>query len=144
VRISTEIILVPMPTFSLRRKAASGSNRFARLCRGRRCLMTQGMFQRGWPGTQEGSPSPSHQEATPLYGSKVRATRGSTKGGTDGWRAVLRTHSTEEGGEPQGSARSGHGTRWREGGNKHTNLLKGDITGTQNPEHYVHRHRQNS
>jgi hypothetical protein len=34
------------------------------------------------------------------------------------WRAVLRPHSTGEGGEPQGFVRSGHGTHWREGGNK--------------------------
>lgn len=47
-------------------------------------------------------------------------------------------------GNRRASARSGHGIHWREGGSKRTNLLKGDITGTQNPDHYVHRHRQNS
>ena len=41
------------------------------------------------------------------------------------------------------SARSGHRTHWREGGSKRTNLLKGYITGTQNPDHYVHRYREN-
>jgi hypothetical protein len=40
--------------------------------------------------------------------------------------------------------RSGHGTHWREGGSRRTNLLKGDMTGTQNPETHVHRHQQNS
>ncbi len=40
--------------------------------------------------------------------------------------------------------RGGHGTHRREGGNKRTHLPKGDITGTQNSDHYVHRHRQNS
>jgi hypothetical protein len=39
-------------------------------------------------------------------------------------RAVLRPRSTYEGGEPQGSERSGHGIHWREGGNKVTYLLK--------------------
>ena len=42
---------------------------------------------------------------------------------TDG-RAVLRPRSTSEGGEPQGSERSGHGIHWREGGNKVMYLLK--------------------
>jgi hypothetical protein len=41
---------------------------------------------------------------------------------TDG-RAVLRPRTTSEGGEPQGSERSGHGIHWREGGNKVTYLL---------------------
>ncbi len=40
---------------------------------------------------------------------------------------------TDEGGELQGFARSGHGTHWREGGSRRTNLSKGDIIGTQNP-----------
>ena len=39
--------------------------------------------------------------------------------------------------------KGGHGTHWREGGNKRTHLSKGDITGTQNLDSYVHRHRQN-
>jgi len=47
-------------------------------------------------------------------------------------------------GNRRASARSGHGTHWREGGSKRTNLLKGDIVETQNSNHYVHRHRQNS
>src|SRR5882762_11171556 len=34
--------------------------------------------------------------------------------------AVVRPHSTCEGGEPQGPARGGHGTHWREGGNIRT------------------------
>src|ERR1700679_1288757 len=59
--------------------------------------------------------------------------------------AVLRPHSTGEGGEPQGFGQgSGHGTRWREGGNKCTHLLKGNITETQNSNPYVHKHRQNN
>ena len=39
--------------------------------------------------------------------------------------AVLRTHSTDDGGEPQGHGSSGsQGTRRREGGNKSTNRVK--------------------
>src|SRR5262249_46302530 len=68
---------------------------------------------------------------------------GRPKGARKDGGAVLRPHSTGEGGEPQGSARGSHGTHWREGGNKHTHLSKGDITETQNSEPYVHRHRQN-
>jgi len=47
-------------------------------------------------------------------------------------------------GNRRASARSGHETHWREGGSKRTNLWKGDIVETQNSNHYVHRHRQNS
>jgi hypothetical protein len=47
-------------------------------------------------------------------------------------------------GNRRASERSGHGTHWREGGSKRTNLLKGDIIETQNSNRYVHRHRQNS
>jgi hypothetical protein len=36
-------------------------------------------------------------------------------------------------GNRRASARSGHGAHGREGGNKRTNLLKGDIAGAQNP-----------
>jgi hypothetical protein len=61
---------------------------------------------------------------------------------TDG-RAVLRTRSTCEGGEPQGSVRSGHGTHWREGGNRCTYLAKGNIAEAQTSTHYVHANRQN-
>ena len=40
-------------------------------------------------------------------------------------KAVLRTRSTDEDGEPQGQGTcGGHGTRWREGGNKLTNRVK--------------------
>ena len=35
-------------------------------------------------------------------------------------------------GNCRASARSGHGTHWREGGSKRTNLSKGDIIETQN------------
>jgi hypothetical protein len=46
-------------------------------------------------------------------------------------------------GNRRASARSGHETQWREGGSRHTNLSKGDMTETQNSKHYVHRHREN-
>ena len=61
---------------------------------------------------------------------------------TDGG-AVLRPRSTDEGGEPQGSVKSGHGTHWREGGNRCTYLAKGNIDEAQTSSHYVHTNRQN-
>jgi len=54
---------------------------------------------------------------------------------TDGG-AVLRTRSTDEGGEPQGSEKSGHGTHWREGGNRCTYLAKGNIAEAQTSTYY--------
>ncbi len=71
-------------------------------------------------------------------GAKGDRRRLSTDGG-----AVLRTRSTDEGGEPQGSERSGHGTHWREGGNRCTYLTKGNIAEAQTSTHYVHTNRQN-
>ena len=61
-------------------------------------------------------------------GAKGDRRRLSTDGG-----AVLRTRSTDEGGEPQGFERSGHGTHWREGGNRCTYLAKGNIAEAQGP-----------
>ncbi len=46
-------------------------------------------------------------------------------------RAVLRPHSTVKVGNRRASERSGHGTHWREGGNKRTNLSKGNIVEAQ-------------
>ncbi len=52
---------------------------------------------------------------------KSRETEMARKG--DG--AVLRTHSTDDSGEPQGHGGcGGHGTQPREGGNKSTNRVK--------------------
>jgi hypothetical protein len=45
-------------------------------------------------------------------------------------------------GNRRASERSGHGTHWREGGNKRTNLSKRNISETQNSSNYVHRNRQ--
>jgi hypothetical protein len=45
-------------------------------------------------------------------------------------------------GNRRASARSGHGTHWREGGNKQTYLPKENIGETQNSNCYVHKTRQ--
>jgi len=66
------------------------------------------------PGN-EGCPEGS--EAGPRRGETCR--QGKPEAAATGGRAVLRVHSTDEGGEPQGSrARGGHGIHWREGTNR--------------------------
>jgi hypothetical protein len=45
-------------------------------------------------------------------------------------------------GNRRASARSGHGTHWREGGNKRTYSAEGNIGETQNSNCYVHKTRQ--
>src|SRR6266853_2097349 len=42
------------------------------------------------------------------------------------------------------SKRSGHGTHWREGGNRCTYLAKGNIDEAQTSTRYVHTNRQNN
>jgi hypothetical protein len=76
-------------------------------------------------GTEESSPSPLTAGGTPLVmGREVHATEGPLEEARTDAGAVLRPHSTGEGGEPQDC----HGTHWREGGSKRTDLLKGNIT----------------
>ena len=56
---------------------------------------------------------------------KVVGGRGQPEIVDDGVGGLLRAHSTEEGGEPQGHGRcGGHGTQWREGANKPTNRMR--------------------
>jgi len=58
-------------------------------------------------------------------GREVRATKGRLEETRKDAGAVLQPHSTDEGGEPQGTPQGGgHGTHWREGGSKRTYLLK--------------------
>jgi len=45
-------------------------------------------------------------------------------------------------GNPGRHERSGHGTHWREGGNKRTNLPKGNIVEAQTSVHCVPANRQ--
>src|SRR6516164_7619732 len=68
---------------------------------------------------------------------------GRPKGARKDGGAVLRPHSTDEGGEPQDPKGAATEPTGGKGGNKRTHLSKGDITGTQNLDAYVHRHRQN-
>src|ERR1035441_7433357 len=101
-------------------------------------------FRRGWPGTQESSPSPSLQEE------RLRRVEGNVQPRVDRRKHGRMAEQSYnlivpmKVGNRRASEKSGHGTHWREGGSKRTNLLKGDIVETQNSNRYVHRHRQNS
>src|SRR6266851_3465999 len=56
----------------------------------------------------------------PISSEEVPATKGDQRWPWTDGGAVVRPHSTREGGEPQGPARGGHGIHWREGGNIRT------------------------
>src|SRR5215475_10963012 len=121
--------IVARPTCSVQRKAVSGSGRYLRGRADSPGSLAQGMLHRDGPGTEESSPSPPTPGGPPLeMGREVRATEGRPEEARMDLGAVLQPHSTDEGGEPQGSARGGHGIPRREGGSRRTNLLKGDIT----------------
>jgi hypothetical protein len=45
-------------------------------------------------------------------------------------------------GNRRASARSGHGTHWREGGKQGDVSVEGNISETQNSRNYVHANRQ--
>jgi len=58
---------------------------------------------------------------TAIVAEEVVGGRGQPEIADDGLGGLLRSHSTDEGGEPQGHASGGgHGTHWREGVNKRT------------------------
>jgi hypothetical protein len=66
--------------------------------------LAQGMLHRDGPGTEESSPSPLPPGGPPLVrGREVRATKGRPEEARTDAGAVLRPHSTDEGGKPQGS-----------------------------------------
>jgi len=109
-----------MPTSLKWRKAVSGTTAIAKGGPKSPESLARGMFPKGFPR------NPGELAISPLTRAVTRSPR-ETRGGRACGRAVLRTHSTDEGGEPQGSARSGHGTHWREGGNRCTYLAKGNI-----------------
>ena len=51
--------------------------------------------------------------------------RGQPETAGDGLGGILRSHSTDEGGEPQGHVScGGHGTHWREGVNRRTSRMQ--------------------
>ena len=55
------------------------------------------------------------------FAEEVVGGRGQPEIADDGLGGLLRSHSTNEGGEPQGHGSSGgHGTHWREGVNRPT------------------------
>src|SRR5215471_21762795 len=87
----------------------------------------------------------SHQEDR-LWkmGREVRATEGRPEEARMDLGAVLQPHSTDEGGEPQGS-RQGRPRDPPEGRGKRTyESVERRHHETQNSKPYVHRHQQNS
>src|SRR5262245_46739614 len=95
---------VARPTCSVQRKAASGSDRYLRGRAGSPGPLAQGMLHRDGPETEESSPSPLTPGGPPLeMGREVRATEGRPEEARMDLGAVLQPHSTDEGGEPQGS-----------------------------------------
>src|SRR5215472_11267094 len=87
------------------------------------------MLHRDDPGTEESSPSPlTPGGPPPAMGREVRATKGDRRK-----HGRMREQSYDpivptKVGNRRAPARGGHGTHWREGGSKRTNLLKGNIT----------------
>ena len=136
---------VPMPTFSKRRKAAFSSNRYCEVVLGSAVSLARGMFPKRLAGNPRELPILSHtrRNAFGWVGRYVQPRVDRRKHG----RMVEQSYNPivpVKVGNRRASEKSGHGTHWREGGSKRTNLLKGDIVETQSSKHYVHRHRQNS
>jgi hypothetical protein len=91
--------------------------------------LAQGMLHKDDPGTEESSPSPLTLGGPPLQGveryAQPRVDR--RKRG----RMLEQSYDPvlpRKVGNRRAPARGGHGTHWREGGSKRTNLLKGNIS----------------
>ena len=119
--MSSEIDLIAMPTPCCRRKAASGAP-LCEVCSGSPESLARGMLTKGLPvnpGELPASPQVGPGAAQPkdtrspggegcLREKRMTLKRSlllprETGGAGTGRRAVLRFHSTDEGGEPQGS-----------------------------------------
>ena len=145
MRISTEIFSRPD---ALVFSPAEGSIRQRPLCEvvlGSAVSLAHGRLHRDDPGTEESSPSPLTPRRTASgLGREVRATEGRPEEAWMDGRAVLQPHSTDEGGELQGS-RKGRPQNPPEGRGKQAYVsVERRHYEAQNSEHYVHRHRQNS
>ena len=119
--MSSEIDLIAMPTPCCRRKAASGAP-LCEGCSGSPESLARGMLTKGFPVNPgelpasphiwaQVSPNPKTPGLRGVRVAPVRSERPSSGvscdqgngGAGKGRRAVLRFHSTDEGGEPQGS-----------------------------------------
>jgi hypothetical protein len=81
-----------MPTFSKRRKAAFGSNRYCEVVLKSAVSLARGMFS--IEAGREPKRAPhllSHQEECLWIGSRETCNQGSTEGSTDGWLSSLTT-----------------------------------------------------
>ena len=91
--------------------------------------LAQGMLHRDGPGTEESSPSPLTPGGPPLEWVEryVQPRVDRRKHGRmleQSYDPIVPTKV----GNRRAPERGGHGTHWREGGSKRTNLLKGNIT----------------
>jgi hypothetical protein len=91
--------------------------------------LAQGMLHRDGPGTEESSPSPLTPGGPPLVRVEryVQPRVDRRKHGRmleQSYNLIVPTKV----GNRRAPETGGHGTHWREGGSKRTNVLKGDIT----------------
>jgi len=83
---------VPMPTFSKRRKAAFGSNRYCEVVLGSAVSLARGMFPKRLAGNPRELPILSHTRRNAFgFGSGDTCNQGSTEGSTEGWLSSLTT-----------------------------------------------------
>ena len=145
MRISTEIVSRSDADVFMRRKAVFGSNRYCEVVLKSAVSLAQGMFPKRLAGNPRELPISSHTRRN-ASGWVERYVQPRVDRRKHGWMAEQSYNPIVpmKVGNRRASARSGHGTHWREGGSRRTNLLKGDIIETQNSNRYVHRHRQNS
>jgi len=127
--LSTEIVRRPDANAFTE---VDGSIRQRPLSRGRAGVggvVDQGKLHRDDPGTEESSPSPLMPGGPPLEGNgRYVQPRGDRRK-----REWMLEQSYDlivpvKVGNRRAPARGGHGSHWREGGNRRTNLSKGDIT----------------
>jgi len=145
VRVSTEILYrSDANVFSL----ADGSIRQRPLLRGRAGIggvPSPGQAPQGWPRNRRELPISSHTRRTASgLGREVRATEGRPEEARRDGRAVLQPHTTDEGGELQGS-RKGRPQGPLEGRGKQAyESVERRQHETQSSNQHVHRHQQNS
>jgi hypothetical protein len=135
-------VQIAMPTPLGERKAALGRPCMARAV-GVAGVPSPGHASKGIPQEPKRAPHLLPHREERLSHREVRDPKGDRRD-TEGCRAVLRTHSTDESGEPQGF-RKERPRNPLEGRGKQADVsAEGNIDETQNSILYVHETRQNS
>ena len=114
-----------MPTSLKWRKAVSGTTAIAKGGPKSPESLARGMFPKGFPR------NPGELAISPLIRAVTRSPRETV--GDRGWMDEQSYDPIVpvKVGNRRASERSGHGTHWREGGNRRTNLSKGNIVEAQ-------------